>query len=51
MIEQAVAAADEFCGSGVAAAKSAALSSASVHVSIRDEAFVALPAGAAPLPS
>ena len=49
--EQALAAADEFCGSGVAVAKSAALSSVSVQESARAIAFVALGAGAASLPS
>jgi len=49
--EQAVAAAEEFFGSGAAVAKSAALSSVSVQESVRVTAFVALPAGAAPVPS
>ena len=50
--EHVLAAADEFCGSGAAAAKSAALSSVSVQPpSARTIAFVALPAGAAPVPS
>src|SRR6476661_6713986 len=46
--EHVLAAADEFCGSGAAAAKSAALSSVSVQPPpARTIAFVALPAGAA----
>jgi hypothetical protein len=50
--EQVLAAAEEFWGSGAAVAKSAALSSVSVQPpSARTIAFVALPAGAAPLPS
>ena len=50
--EHALAAADEFCGSGVAAAKSAALSSVSVQPPpARVIDFVALGAGAASLPS
>src|SRR4051794_2583712 len=50
--EQALAAAEAFCGSGAAVAKSDALSSVSVQPPpARASAFVALPAGAAPLPS
>ena len=49
--EQALGAADEFFGSGAAVTKSAALSSVSVQESARARAFVALPPGAAPLPS
>src|SRR6476661_1987712 len=50
--EHALAGADEFCGSGAAVAKSAALSSESVQPPpARATDAVALPAGAAALPS
>jgi hypothetical protein len=52
VLEQALVAADEFCGFGVAVAKSAALSSVSVQPPpARAIDFVALGAGAESLPS